>query len=188
MKALLVVDIQNDFCPGGSLAVAGGDEVVGPTNGLIKNFLDAGAPVIFTRDWHPADHSSFSECGGIWPVHCVAGTEGADFHPSLEVPAAAVIVSKADTAERDAYSGFEGTDLDARLKSLGVTEVVVAGLATDYCVKNTVLDALKLGYSTAAASDCIRAVNVEAGDGEKALNEMLEAGAVAAESPELYIK
>ena len=185
MKALLVVDIQNDFCPGGALAVKDGDAVVESVNRLIAFFEETGSPVFFTRDWHPAAHSSFIDFGGIWPAHCVAGTEGAGFHPKLQVPKAANIISKADSADKDAYSGFEGTELDSELKNLGVDEVIIAGLATDYCVKNTVLDALRLGYSTTVVEDGIRAVEVEPGDGKKAADEMAAAGAVFADSGSL---
>jgi nicotinamidase/pyrazinamidase len=177
MKALLVVDIQKDFCPGGALAVKEGDTVVKPVNDLIEAFAASGLPVVLTRDWHPADHSSFADFGGIWPTHCVAETSGAEFHKDLTVPDDALIISKAVSVESDAYSGFEGTDLDSRLKKLGVDEVVVAGLATDYCVKNTVLDALRLGYKASAAKDCMKAVNLNPEDGAAAEKEMLDAGA-----------
>lgn len=177
MKALLVVDIQNDFCPGGSLAVKDGNAVVEPTNRLIESFTGAGLPIIFTRDWHPVRHSSFTEFGGIWPAHCVTDTYGAAFHDDLLIPGNSIIVSKADKTDRDAYSGFEGTKLDAKLKNLNVDEVIVAGLATDYCVKNTVLDALKLGYRTIISEECMRAVNVNPEDGANAVEEMVAAGA-----------
>jgi nicotinamidase/pyrazinamidase len=177
MKALIVVDLQNDFCPGGALAVKDGDTVIEPTNRLIESFTGAGQPIILTRDWHPANHVSFSEFGGIWPAHCVADTSGAAFHEDLLIPGNAIIISKADNSEKDSYSGFENTKLDSILKKLDVTEVVVAGLATDYCVKNTVLDALKLGYRTVIAEECVRAVNIDPEDGKNAVNEMLDAGA-----------
>ena len=177
MKALLVVDIQNDFCPGGSLAVKDGDAVIGPANRLIESFTAAGRPIIFTRDWHPADHASFKDFGGIWPVHCVADTRGAAFHDELLIPGNSLIISKADNPEKDSYSGFEGTDLDEELKKLNVDEVIITGLATDYCVKNTVLDALKLGYRTFIIGECMRAVNVNPDDGRNAVKEMIEAGA-----------
>ncbi|MCL1911857.1 MAG: nicotinamidase [Leptospirales bacterium] len=176
-RALIAVDIQNDFCPGGSLAVAGGDEIIAPANSLIKSFTEKGEPVFFTRDWHPADHSSFNENGGMWPPHCVAGTDGARFHKDLIVPENAFIISKADKPGLEAYSGFEGTELSARLRSLGIDSLVIAGLATDYCVKATVMDALKEGFAVTVASDGVRAVNAASGDGDKALLEMSEAGA-----------
>ncbi|PKL38471.1 MAG: nicotinamidase [Spirochaetae bacterium HGW-Spirochaetae-1] len=176
-QALIIVDIQKDFCPGGSLAVKEGDSVVEPSNRLVTYFEKKGLPIFFTRDWHTADHSSFMEQGGIWPPHCVAGTDGARFHETLHVPGQAVIISKAAERSADAYSGFEGTDLADRLRSLRVRDLVVAGLATDYCVKNTVLDALKEGFSVTVALDAIRAVNVNPGDGERAIEEMKKGGA-----------
>lgn len=176
-KALIHVDIQNDFCPGGALAVSEGDKIVGPANELTRYFEAEGFPVFFTRDWHPADHSSFREFGGIWPPHCVADTPGAAFHSSLYRPAGAVIISKATQAGSDAYSGFEGTDLADRLKKMEIGCIVVTGLATDYCVKSTVLDGLKLGFAVEVVREAIRAVNVEPGDGEKAIGEMKRAGA-----------
>ncbi len=185
MKTLIIVDVQNDFCPGGSLAVNKGDAVVEPINKLIYSFSEHGMPIFFTRDWHPKDHSSFSKFGGIWPVHCVAETPGADFHPKLVRPEPFRVISKADTREKDAYSGFEETELDHRLKETGSDKLVIAGLATDYCVKNTVIDALKLGYSVTVAEDAIKAVNIEPGDGEKAIEEMKRAGAVFKTSAEI---
>lgn len=177
MKALIIVDIQNDFCPGGSLAVKDGDCVIEPANRLIEKFTAEDKPVIFTRDWHPADHASFADFGGMWPVHCVAGTVGAAFHDGLSIPVNAIVISKAKSTDKDAYSGFEGTDLNEKLQSLRVDSIVIAGLATDYCVKNTALDAVKNGYHTVVAEDCIRAVNVNPGDDEKAISEMRSSGA-----------
>ena len=185
MKALLIVDVQNDFCPGGSLAVAEGDQVVPPINRLITAFADRELPVIFTRDWHTPDHSSFSDFGGIWPGHCIAGTAGADFHGDLKIPGDSLIISKADKRETDAYSGFEGTDLRQKLDKLGVDSIVTAGLATDYCVKNTVADALAAGFRTVVAEDAVRAVNVEAGDGDDAIEYMKEKGALFLNSSEI---
>jgi len=187
MKALLIVDIQNDFCPGGALAVTDGNAVIKPSNRLIEAFEQSGFPVILTRDWHPAAHSSFKENGGIWPPHCIAGTSGADFHEDLVIPDNAHIISKAIAVETDAYSGFEGTELNTFLKGLGTDEVIIAGLATDYCVKNTVLDALRLGYKTIVAAECIRAVNVNPGDETAAVDEMVAAGAVIESVEKLII-
>jgi len=176
-RALIAVDIQNDFCPGGSLAVAGGDKIINVANALIKSFVKKEEPVFFTRDWHPANHLSFKENGGIWPPHCIADTKGARFHKDLIVPENALIISKAHEPALEAYSGFEGTDLSARLRSLNVDSLVIMGLATDYCVKSTVMDALKEGFEVTVISDGVMAVNVADGDGEKALSEMREAGA-----------
>ena len=176
-RALIVVDVQNDFCPGGALPVPGGDRTVPVINRLIRRFEETGEPVFFTRDWHPAEHISFAENGGPWPTHCVAGTGGAEFHPELHVSDDAVIVSKATKAEKESYSGFQGTDLDERLKAFGVRELVVGGLATDYCVKATVLDGLENGYDVTVVSDGIAAVEVSPGDGQAAVEEMTGMGA-----------
>ncbi|MCL2704609.1 MAG: bifunctional nicotinamidase/pyrazinamidase [Spirochaetaceae bacterium] len=176
-KALIIVDMQNDFCPGGSLAVKEGDKIVSVINQYIKQFKDEDEVIVFTRDWHPADHCSFKEYGGMWPSHCVAETKGAKFHQDIYVPEKSFIVSKADTASKDAYSGFEATLLDSQLKKLNIEEVWVCGLATDYCVASTVMDALKLGYKVKILSDAIAAVDVSAGDGEKAIAKMVSQGA-----------
>jgi len=177
MKALIVVDVQNDFCPGGALAVADGDMVVEPINQLVKQFEAEELPVVFTRDWHPKNHVSFKVNGGIWPIHCVAGTRGAAFHPGLYFPSVAFIVSKATEPDMEAYSGFQGTGLASWLRQLDVDELVVTGLATDYCVKNTVTDALKLGFSVSVVENAVKAVNVNPDDGEKAIGEMKNSGA-----------
>lgn len=175
--ALIVVDVQNDFLPGGSLAVPHGDEVVPALNRHIALFRARGLPIFATRDWHPADHCSFREQGGPWPPHCVAGTPGAAFSSRLDLPADARIVSKATTADKDAYSGFEGTELDEQLRSLGVRRVFVGGLATDYCVLNTVKDARRHNYQTYFLDDAARAVNLHPEDGRLALEEMARLGA-----------
>jgi nicotinamidase/pyrazinamidase len=176
--ALIVVDVQRDFLPGGRLAVARGDEVVPVLNRYIRAFASRGLPVWATRDWHPENHCSFREQGGPWPPHCVAESEGANFAPNLELPPDARVVSKAMTSAADAYSGFEGTDLDKELRDRGVERVFVGGLATDYCVLNTVKDARRLGYPTFLLEDAVRAVNANAGDDRRALETMLGAGAV----------
>ncbi len=179
--ALVLVDVQNDFLPGGSLAVPGGNAVVAPLNAWLACFAADGLPVVATRDWHPANHCSFAAQGGAWPPHCVAGTAGANFAPMLALPAHALVVSKATTAETEAYSGFAGTDLHARLQGLGVKRLFVGGLATDYCVLNTVRDALRLGYAVMLLVACIRAVDLHPGDGERAIAAMRQAGAVVLE-------
>ena len=176
-KALIVVDVQNDFCPGGSLAVQDGDQVVAPLNDMIKEFLDRGEPVFKTRDWHSAKTKHFANYGGTWPVHCVQGTRGAEFHPELSNDPRISIVSKGMDESADGYSGFDGTHLAQVLREQNVEEVWVGGLATDYCVKQTVLDALKEGFRVKALSDAMRPVNVNPSDGEQAINEMREAGA-----------
>ncbi|MFS8543241.1 MAG: bifunctional nicotinamidase/pyrazinamidase [Limnochordales bacterium] len=184
--ALIVVDVQNDFCPGGALAVDDGDAVVPVLNEWIQRFVAARRPVAYTQDWHPADHCSFKERGGIWPVHCVQGTSGADFHPDLRVEGA--VFRKAYKSDAEGYSGFDGRlakdgqvdpeiDLARWLKDQGVRKVYVGGLATDYCVRATVLDALRHGFAATVIKGGSRAVNVEPGDGDKALAEMRAAGA-----------
>ena len=175
-RALIVVDVQNDFCPGGSLAVERGDEVVEPLNRLIREFLARGEPVYKSRDWHPPTTKHFAAYGGTWPVHCVQNTRGAEFHPRLLEDPRVQIVSKG-TGDEDSYSAFDGTDLAERLRAAGVEEVWVGGLATDYCVKNTVLDALREGFRVRALRDAMRAVELRPGDGERAIAEMRAAGA-----------
>jgi nicotinamidase/pyrazinamidase len=175
-QALIVVDVQNDFCPGGTLAVAHGDEVVAPLNKLIAEFLERDAPVFKSRDWHPARTKHFAAYGGTWPIHCVQGTKGAEFHPALTDDVRVHIVSKG-LGDEDSYSAFDGTGLASQLRDLGVEEVLVGGLATDYCVKNTVLDALKQGFAVKALKNAMRAVDLEPGDGDRAIEEMRRAGA-----------
>jgi nicotinamidase/pyrazinamidase len=179
--ALVLVDVQNDFLPGGSLAVPGGDGVIPPLNGWIARFRAARLPIFATRDWHPPDHCSFQSQGGPWPAHCVADSEGAAFAPGLALPSDARVISKANRREADAYSGFAGTDLDDRLRRAGVNRLFVGGLATDYCVLNTVKDALGLGYRVQLLTDAIRAVDARPGDGARAMAEMLAAGALPLE-------
>jgi nicotinamidase/pyrazinamidase len=175
--ALIVVDVQKDFLPGGALGVPGGDQVIEPLNRTIERFRRARLPVFYSRDWHPADHCSFRAQGGLWPPHCVAGTKGAGFAQGLRVPPDAIVISKATAAERDAYSAFQGTTLAAQLKAVGTRRVFVGGLATDYCVKATVLDARKYGFDVEVLGDAVRAVEIEPGDGRRALEEMLKSGA-----------
>ena len=177
--ALIAVDVQNDFLPGGSLAVPQGDAVVPALNRYLAAFAARALPVYATRDWHPADHCSFKAQGGIWPPHCVAATRGAEFARDLPLPGSAVIISKAATPQADAYSGFGGTDLAARLRAGGVTRLFIGGLATDYCVLNTVRDALAEGFRVLLLADAIRAVDVKAGDGARAQSEMQQLGARA---------
>lgn len=175
-RALIVVDVQNDFCPGGALAVAYGDEVVAPLNKLITEFLERGEPVFKSRDWHPAKTKHFQKYGGTWPVHCVQNTKGAEFHPDLVDDIHIRIISKG-LGDEDCYSAFDGTDLALQLRRLGVSEVWVGGLATDYCVRNTVLDAVKEGFTVKALENAMRPVEVNPGDGARALEGMRAAGA-----------
>jgi nicotinamidase/pyrazinamidase len=174
---LLLVDVQNDFCPGGTLAVAGADEIVPVLNRWVRLARSAGSPVVASRDWHPADHASFVDQGGPWPAHCVRGTPGAAFHPELELPEDVVVVSKATAAQGDSYSAFDGTGLEQLLRERGVSRVLVGGLALDYCVKATVIDAVAAGFDVQLLLDGTRAVDLRAGDGERALDEMRSAGA-----------
>ena len=175
--ALLIVDVQRDFLPGGALAVPDGDAVVPVLNRYLELARARGLPVIASRDWHPPDHCSVRARGGPWPVHCVAGTAGAAFAPGLELPREAEIVSKATGADADAYSAFEGTGLGQRLRERGVQRLLIGGLATDYCVLNTVRDALKAGFRVLLLEDAMRAVDVKPGDGGRAARSMRDAGA-----------
>ena len=175
--ALIVVDVQNDFLPGGHLAVPQGDEVVSVLNRYLAAFERARRPIFVTRDWHPVNHCSFKRQGGPWPVHCVAHTQGAAFAPALRLPATAAIISKGITPDKEAYSGFEGTSLEERLRLAGVRRLYVGGLATDYCVLNTVKDGLLHGFGVVLLMDAIRPVNVHESDGPNAEAEMLRLGA-----------
>ncbi len=158
-----------------------GDEVVPALNRYIALFRQRGLPVFATRDWHPPQHCSFREQGGPWPPHCIAGSDGARFAALLDLPCEVTIISKATATQPDAYSGFEGTELTELLRQAGVSRVFVGGLATDYCVLNTVRDARRLGFGAVLLTDAVRAVDVAPGDGERAIAEMLGAGAVAIE-------
>lgn len=172
--ALIIVDFQNDFTPGGALGVDGGDAIAERLNELAADpRFDL---VVATRDWHPADHGSFTEQGGIWPVHCVQGTPGAELHDALDRSSIDVVVDKGQDPGTDGYSGFDGTDLESLLRSRGIDRVTVAGLTTDYCVKNTALDALRLGFDVTVTADAVRPVDVSPGDGERALDEVRSAG------------
>jgi len=183
--ALVLVDVQNDFCPGGALAVADGDKVIAPLNAAAARFAAAGRPVYASRDWHPARTSHFAEFGGPWPVHCVQDTPGAAFHPDLLLPAPVVILSKGDDPQRDDYSAATAHDAQGRtlvdlLNAGNIRQVAVGGLATDYCVKATVLDLLAAGFAVVLLNDGVAGVDLQPGDSERAVEEMLKAGAVAA--------
>ncbi len=175
--ALIVVDVQRDFLPGGNLGVPDGDAVVPVMNRYLKHFRRIKLPLYATRDWHPEDHCSFKAQGGPWPPHCIAGSEGAEFADNLDLGEDVRVISKATTIEKDAYSGFEGTDLAERLRKQKVRRLFIGGLATDYCVFNTVKDALKEGFQVLLLEDGVRGVDVNAGDSEKAINEMHGLGA-----------
>jgi len=173
-RALVIVDFQNDFTPGGALAVPDGDEIAQRLN-MLAHSGDFDL-VVATRDWHPPDHGSFAERGGPWPVHCVRDTPGAQLHPALDAQSVDVIVDKGRDPATEGYSGFEGTDLEELLRSHGIQDVTVVGLATDYCVKNTALDALRAGFRVQVDPEAVRGVDVDPGDSERALEELRAAG------------
>jgi nicotinamidase/pyrazinamidase len=175
--ALIIVDVQRDFCPGGALPVPAGDQMVPVLNEYIKLFKAANAGIFATRDWHPPNHISFKAYGGPWPPHCIQNSEGAKFHPDLKLPVDTSIISKAMDPSKESYSGFDGTILGDELRDKGVTRGFVGGLATDYCVKNTVLDAIEQGFETVLLLDATRGINVKPGDVEKAIDEMITKGA-----------
>lgn len=183
--ALLVVDVQNDFLPGGALGIAGGDAVVPPLNRLLAAWRARGLPVYLTRDWHPPGHCSFTAQGGPWPEHCVAGTPGAEFSPQLEHGPGDVVVSKATRPDRDAYSALDGTGLTDALRGRGVRRVFVGGLATDYCVRATGLDARAADLDVVVLGDAVCAVNLHPDDGARALAELAAAGAALATTDEV---
>ena len=174
--ALVIVDYQNDFTPpDGALAVPEGDEIAERINALARS--GEYELVVATRDWHPADHGSFEAQGGIWPVHCVQDTAGAELHPALDADAVDKVVDKGQDRETEGYSGFDGTRLAELLRERGIDRVTVVGLATDYCVKHTALEALQEGFTVIVDTAAVRGVEVRAGDSERALAEMRAAGA-----------
>ncbi len=181
--ALVIVDVQHDFLPGGALAVPDGDAVVPLLADWARKFHDQGLPVVASRDWHPPDHCSFEAAGGPWPPHCVAGTPGAELHPDLRLPEGVRIVDKAQTPDKDAYSAFEGTDLDAWLRQRGVKRIFMGGLATEYCVLNSALDALQNGYELVVLQDAVRPI--DAAQGDAALDSLQEKGASLASSDDI---
>jgi nicotinamidase/pyrazinamidase len=185
--ALIMVDVQNDFCPGGTLAVEDGDRVVPVLNRYIDRFSKAGLPIFATRDWHPPKTSHFNTGGGPWPPHCIQGSKGAEFHPDLKLPPDTVVVSAGMGPDEDGYSGFlgindEGVKLVDLLRARGVERIFVGGLATDYCVKHTVLDGRRENFKVVLLTDAVRGVNLQPGDSERAIAEMRHAGAEIATS------
>ena len=178
-EALIIVDFQNDFTPGGALAVADGDKIADRVNELASD--PRFELVIATRDWHPPAHGSFAEQGGPWPPHCVQDTEGAELHPTLDRSGIDIVLDKGQDPGTDGYSGFEATGLEELLRERNVDRVTIVGLATDYCVKNTALDALRAGFQVTVDPEGVRGVEVEEGDSERALAEMREAGAAVPE-------
>jgi nicotinamidase/pyrazinamidase len=177
-EALIVVDFQNDFTPGGALAVPEGDRIAERVNELAAD--PRFELVIATRDWHPRDHGSFEEQGGIWPVHCVQGTEGAELNPALDIARIDVVLDKGQDPGTEGYSGFDGTPLEELLRERGIERVTVVGLATDYCVKHTALDARRAGFEVVVDPEAVRGVEVHDGDSERALDELRAAGATVA--------
>lgn len=184
-SVLLVTDVQNDFCPGGALGIPGGDAIIPRINAYVRYFQQAGASVIASRDWHPAGHCSFKDQGGPWPPHCIQGSWGSQFHPDLVLGTGVGIVSKATDPRREAYSAFEGTTLEERLQDLGSRTLYITGLATDYCVKNTVLDARRLGFQVVVLEDAVCGIDLEPGDSSRALDEMRQVGALLATARDL---
>lgn len=180
--ALVVVDPQNDFLPGGSLAVAEGDRIFAPLNRLMPRF----SHVYATRDWHPKNHKFFQAEGGIWPYHCLQGTRGAEFSPRLNASEIDAVVSKGVDPETDGYSGFSGTDLEQRLRADGVERVFVAGLATDYCVKATAIEAKQRGFDVVVLTDAIAAVKLKPEAENDALRAMRETGCELTTSAEVH--
>lgn len=180
--ALLVVDVQVDFCPGGALPVPKGDQVVQVLNRYLELFKQRGTPIFASRDWHPKESKHFADGGGRWPPHCVQGTEGARFHPGLLLPEETVIISKGMSNWDNGYSAMQGTTENGTpfvmlLRRMALDRIYVGGLATDYCVKETVLEALKEGFTVTLLADAVRGVELQQGDSERAVAAMVEAGA-----------
>ena len=181
-KALLIVDVQNDFCPGGALGVPEGDKIIPKINSYIKIFSKKKFPIFATRDWHPVRSRHFRDFGGAWPVHCIHNSKGAQFHPDLKLPKEAIFLYKGMDPELDSYSSFQAEDekgmsFSKLLNLLGIKEIYIAGLATDYCVRFTGKDALKLGFKVKILLDAVQGVDLKAGDSEKAIRELIKSGA-----------
>lgn len=186
--AFIIVDVQRDFCPGGALPVPGSNQIIPVLNDYIKIFKQARAHIYATRDWHPPNHVSFESYGGVWPPHCIQETDGAKFHPKLRLPEDVIIISKATTPSKESYSGFGGTKLNVELKMKAIKRIFVGGLATDYCVKHTVIDALRLGFDTILLVDAIRGVNIQPNDSKKAIEETTKYGAKKATISDIFIE
>jgi len=181
-KALLIVDVQNDFCPGGALGIKDGDKIIPTINKYIKNFASKKLPIFASRDWHPIQTVHFKGFGGVWPQHCIQDTKGAAFHPKLKLPKETILLYKGMDPEQDSYSAFQAQDksgisLSNLLKILDIKELYIAGLATDYCVKFSALDALKNGFKVRLLMDAIKGVDLKPNDSEKAIKEMIKKGA-----------
>jgi len=181
-KALLIVDVQNDFCPDGALAVPEGNKIVSTINKYIRIFAKKKLPIFATRDWHPVRTKHFKDFGGLWPVHCIQNTKGAAFHPDLKLPKEAILLYKGMDPEEDCYSSFSAQDLSGQplfklLKRMGITEIYIAGLATDYCVKYTAIDALKHGFKVKILLDAVKGVNLKTNDSTEAIKKITKMGA-----------
>lgn len=175
------MDIQNDFCPGGALAVSAGDKIIFRINKYIKIFSQNKLPIFASRDWHPEKTKHFKKFGGAWPIHCVQGTEGAKFHPKLDLPKKAILLYKGMDPEKDSYSAFQAEDKEGNsflklLKTLRIKEIYIGGLATDYCVKFSALDGLKNGFKVKLLTDAIKGVSLKPTDSQQAIKEMLKQG------------
>lgn len=181
-KTLLIIDVQNDFCPGGALPVAGADAIIPILNRYIRLSLKRGLPIFASRDWHPRKTRHFKKFGGRWPIHCVQNTEGAQFHPCLRLPMETVILSKGMDPNKESYSAFQGVDSNRirfikLLRTFGIDHILAGGLATDYCVRWSVLDAIKYGFKVTLLRDAIKGVDLEPGDSERAIKDMVKRGA-----------
>ena len=181
-KALLVVDMQNDFCPGGALGIKEGDEIISVINKYIRIFVSKRLPIFSSRDWHPKKTAHFKKFGGVWPEHCIQDTKGATFHPKLKLPKEAILLYKGMDPEKDSYSAFQAQDENGMslvnlLKILDIKELYIAGLATDYCVKFTAHDAIMEGFKVKILLDAIKGVNLKPDDSEIAIREMVKIGA-----------
>jgi len=181
-KALLIVDLQNDFCPGGALAIPEGDKIIPNINKYIRIFTKAQLPIFASRDWHPVRTKHFKDFGGAWPVHCIQNTRGAAFHLKLKLPKEAILLYKGMDPEKDSYSVFQAEDDSGLiflnlLKIRGIKEIYICGLATDYCVKSSALDALKFGFKVKLLVDGIKGVDLKEGDSQRAIAEMIKKGA-----------
>jgi nicotinamidase/pyrazinamidase len=180
-KALLIVDVQNDFCPGGALGIKDGNKIIPAINKYIKIFASKKLPVFASRDWHPKKTAHFKKFGGVWPVHCVQGTKGAEFHPKLKLPKEVILLYKGMDPEKDSYSAFQAQDQNGMslpnfLRILGIKELYIAGLATDYCVKFTTHDAIKEGFKVKILLDAIKGVNLKPNGSENVIREMVRIG------------
>jgi nicotinamidase/pyrazinamidase len=190
-KALLIVDVQNDFCPGGALGVQNGDRIVPILNRYIERFAQAGMPIFVTRDWHPPMTSHFNTAGGVWPPHCIQGSKGAEFHPELRISNEAIILSKGTGVDEDSYSAFAAADargvpLQDLLRQRGIERIYVGGLATDYCVKETVLEGLMQGFEVVLLQDAVCGVNLQPEDSARAIDAMVKAGVTVASTVENF--